>query len=283
MRKLSIITPSYNQGQFIEDCLLSVKRQNYPGGMEHLVLDGGSTDDTVQILKRYSSQPGWEHLKWISEPDGGQSDALNKGFRMATGDIIGWLNSDDLYAENCLATVARFFDDHGPVDVCYGDYTWIDEKGGILQIRREIEYSHFLLLYNRVCFVQSSAALFVSRRIFDEGNFLDPKYHYAMDYEFYLRLASKGYIFKRIPSILGAFRWHVDSKTCTNASKQCEEIERARELYAPALGRIERPWCRVVVLAALKAVATILRWSEKGMRGHYFQQFRPAPENNRVR
>src|ERR1035437_69543 len=101
MLKLSIVTPSYNQGKYIEECLLSVKRQAYPA-IEHIVIDGGSTDSTVEILKRYSSQPGWEHLMWISEPDGAQSDALNKGFRRATGEIIGRLNSDALSSEGCI-------------------------------------------------------------------------------------------------------------------------------------------------------------------------------------
>jgi glycosyltransferase involved in cell wall biosynthesis len=282
MLKLSIVTPSYNQGKYIEECLLSVKRQAYPA-IEHIVIDGGSTDSTVEILKRYSSQPGWEHLMWISEPDGGQSDALNKGFRRATGDIIGWLNSDDLYSEGCIDIVANFFNCYRQVDVAYGDYTWIDEKGRILQVRREIEFSHFLLLYNRICFIQSSAALFMTRRIFDEGNFLDPKLHYSMDYEFYLRLASKGYSFKRIPNILGDFRWHNESKTCTNAHRQCEEIEWARGVYSPALSRVRGYWCRAIVLVALKSVATFLRWSKKGIRGYYFQQFRPAPASNRIR
>src|SRR6185437_12218473 len=102
--KISVVTPSFNQAAFIEEALWSVKNQGYPW-VEHLVMDGGSTDETVSILKRYSSQTGWEHLKWVSEPDNGQSDALNKGFRVATGDIIGWLNSDDRYRTGCFQAI----------------------------------------------------------------------------------------------------------------------------------------------------------------------------------
>ena len=91
--KISIVTPSYNSAKFIEDCIQSVLKQNYPN-FEHIVIDGGSTDGTVEILKQYP------HLKWISEPDEGQSDALNKGFKMAEGDILGWLNADDVYLKN---------------------------------------------------------------------------------------------------------------------------------------------------------------------------------------
>src|ERR1700758_618457 len=104
--KISIVTPSFNQASFIVETLNSVKGQNYPA-LEHLVMDGGSTDETVEILQRLSGQPGWEHLHWISEPDLGQSDALNKGFRLASGEIVGWLNSDDLYRPNCFAKMAQ--------------------------------------------------------------------------------------------------------------------------------------------------------------------------------
>ncbi len=97
--KISIVTPSYNSAEFIEDCIQSVLKQNYPN-FEHIIIDGGSTDGTVEILKKYP------HLKWISEPDEGQSDALNKGFKKAEGDIIGWLNSDDVYLPGTFNKVA---------------------------------------------------------------------------------------------------------------------------------------------------------------------------------
>ncbi len=99
--RISIVTPSYNQAPFIEEALQSVKDQNYPS-LEHIVIDGASTDSTVSILEKYSQTPGWQHLRWVSERDQGQSDALNKGFRMAKGDIIGWLNSDDRYRPFCF-------------------------------------------------------------------------------------------------------------------------------------------------------------------------------------
>ena len=143
--KITIVTPSYNQASFIEEALLSVQKQNYPS-VEHIVIDGASTDGTVEILKRYGNLSGWEHLRWISEPDQGQSDALNKGFRMATGEIIGWLNSDDRYRANCFSYVASAFGQTPDTDVLYGDCTWIDALGNCLQIRKEIEFSELLAL-----------------------------------------------------------------------------------------------------------------------------------------
>ena len=202
MLKISVVTPSYNQVRFVEKCLLSVKRQNHPA-VEHIVVDGVSNDGTVEILQQYSSQPGWEHLRWISEPDSGQSDALNKGFRMAKGDMIGWLNSDDFYVPTCFDVLLRAYQQHPNADLLYGDFLWTDEDGVPFQVRREIAFSRFALLHGHLCYVPSSGALFFTRRIIQEGNALNNAYHYAMDYEFFLRLAGIGYRFHHIPALLG--------------------------------------------------------------------------------
>src|SRR6266481_7579947 len=111
--KISIVTPTFNQAAFIEEALLSVKEQHYEN-VEHIVIDGASTDGTVELLRRYCGQPGWEHLRWISEPDRGQSDALNKGCQLITGDIVGWLNSDDRYRPRCFAEVVEAFNKNLP-------------------------------------------------------------------------------------------------------------------------------------------------------------------------
>ena len=104
--------------------------------LEHIVIDAASTDGTVEILRRYSSQPGWEYLCWISEPDHGQSDGLNKGFHRVTGDIVGWLNSDDRYRPGCFEQVLDAFDKNQESDIVFGDYTMIDQSGRFLRIRR---------------------------------------------------------------------------------------------------------------------------------------------------
>src|SRR5712692_521613 len=124
MLKLSVVTPSYNHADFIEDALQSVKGQNYPS-VEHIVVDGASTDETCDILRRYSGRPGWEHLRWISEPDKGQSDAINKGFRMSRGDLVAWLNSDDYLLPGSLQAIAQYAAAHPDVDVVYGDSIFV--------------------------------------------------------------------------------------------------------------------------------------------------------------
>ncbi len=271
MLKISIVTPSYNQAKFIEECLRSVREQNYPA-VEHIVVDGASTDGTVEILKRYSETPGCEHLCWISEPDEGQSDALNKGFRVATGDIIGWLNSDDRYRPGCFSQIAEAFEKHRHADVIYGDYTWINERGDLLRIRREIEFSQFILSYHRVLYIPTTATFFQSR-IFHNGNFPDVKYGYAMDYEFFLRLAQKGYRFRHFPALLADFRWHAHSKTVSHPEKQFEERDAIAMMYSPTLRGIRSKVFRKVVLSALRAAAAGSRYWEKLRRGYYFEQF----------
>jgi glycosyltransferase involved in cell wall biosynthesis len=281
MLRVSVVTPSLNQGKYIEACLLSVKRQDYPV-FEHIVVDGASTDGTLEILKEYSSRRGWEHLRWFSEPDRGQSDALNKGFGMATGDIVGWLNSDDAYTEGCVATVTRAFSARPDVDVIYGDYNWIDETGQILQVRREIDFSYFILLYNRISFIQSSGALFLKRKIFEQGHFLDPRYHYSMDYEFYVRLATSGYCFAHLKDVLGSFRWHSDSKSTQFPEKQVQEWKAVREKYAPALRYMNGRTTKFLTRWFLVSAATVLRWSEKAAHGYYFERLSSSGSRRRT-
>lgn len=272
MLKISIVTPSYNQAKFLEEALLSVRAQSYPA-LEHIVMDGGSTDGSVEILRSYSSRPGWQHLRWKSEPDKGQSDALNKGFRVATGDVIGWLNSDDRYRPECFRTIVNAFGKHRDADVLYGDYTYIDENGRVWRIRREIEFNRFILLYLHMLYVPTPSSFF-RRRIFDERNWIDTKFHYAMDYEFILRLARNGYAFRHIPALVADFRLHPESKTGAHADKQRAEHDAIGLEYSDLLRGISRPLVRRTVRDVLRLGARALRYKEKLLRGYYLEQFR---------
>jgi glycosyltransferase involved in cell wall biosynthesis len=270
----SIVTPSFNQGAFIGEALLSVKNQNY-GGVEQLVIDGGSHDGTITTLRHYSDEEGWSHLHWISEPDRGQSDALNKGFAKAKGDIVGWLNSDDRYRPSCFERVAEVFQRHPEVDVVYGDYTFIDETGRVSQIRREIAFNPFILLHHRVLYIPTTATFF-RRRVFEEGNRLDERLHYALDFEFFMRLAIGGYKFRHVSALLADFRMHEASKTCTAPDRQLEEKQQVTQRYSRLLRKMRPPVVRQAALVLLRSLAAILRYSEKLMRGYYFDQLRSA-------
>ena len=274
----SIVTPSFNQAAFIEEALASVNRQG-TRTLEHWVIDGGSGDDTVDLLRGLAAREDGKHLRWLSEPDRGQSHALNKGFARATGDIVGWLNSDDRYRDGCFERVAKAFHEHPEVDIVYGDYTWMDEAGRVFRIRREIEYNYFVLLYHRIPYIASTATFF-RRRIFDEGHRLDERWHYAMDFDFFLRLASQGYRYLHVPAVLADFRFQRNSKTCTAAHKQVEEINAIMQLNSPLLRSLKTPVSRRVTTALLRSCAGAMRYSEKLMRGYYFEQHRPAALNS---
>ncbi|MFZ0041628.1 MAG: glycosyltransferase family 2 protein, partial [Solirubrobacteraceae bacterium] len=187
--KLSIITPSYNQAPFIERTIDSVLSQNYPD-LEYIVMDGGSTDGTVDILKRYSSD-----LVWTSEPDGGQSDAINKGLRIANGDVVAFLNSDDTYVAGALAKVAAYFESHPQTMWAYGKCRIIDEHDQ--EIRRPITWYKNMML-RRYSFRKLLAENFISqpstfwrRCLHDEIGYLNEEEHFVMDYEFWLRAGQR--------------------------------------------------------------------------------------------
>jgi glycosyltransferase involved in cell wall biosynthesis len=271
---ISIVTPSFNQAAFLDEALLSVRHQGYRC-LEHIVMDGGSSDVTAALLKKHSASEGWEHLQWVSEPDRGQSEALNKGFACARGDVVGWLNSDDRYRANCFTAVAKAFQDNPNVDIVYGDSTWMDLEGKVFRLRREIDFSHFILLYHRVLYIPTTSTFF-RRRIFDEGNLLDESLHYAMDFEFFVRLASRGYRFKHLPSFLGDFRFQPDSKSSRMSHKQLEEVNEVMKRYSPLSTQLHAAAVRNVGFMLLRSSAATLRYLQKFSRGYYLDRFRLA-------
>ena len=205
LSKISIVTPSFNQALFIEQSIRSVLGQAYPD-IEHIVVDGGSTDRTIEILKRYP------HLTWISEPDRGQTHALNKGFAMATGDIVGWLNSDDTYCENIFSDVAKVFE-NPEVMVVYGHGFEIDENGAVKRplFSRGISEDNLVKYWKWKCeYVQP--AFFFRRAVFKEIGHLDEHLFYVMDYDLLLRLCCR-YPFHCLEKPLANFRLYDTSKT----------------------------------------------------------------------
>ena len=226
--QISVVTPSFNQARYIEETLQSVRNQECPS-LEHIVVDGASTDGTVDLLKRYCSMPGWQHLRWISEPDTGQCDALNKGFRMAKGNIIGWLNSDDRYERDCVSKALEALEINQAVDFVYGDYLIIDETGKELILKREIDFDWDIMLCGLNYIAQPN--VFFRKRVFETLGYLNDSLHYVMDYEFWLRAASHGFRFQHIPSPFAACRWHLDAKTVSRNPHIYEELRSVRDKY----------------------------------------------------
>lgn len=269
---ISIVTPSFNQASFIGEALQSVQHQSYTN-WEHLVIDGNSTDGTVELLRDLTTNGKQHNVSWVSERDSGQSEALNRGFRQAKGDIIGWLNSDDRYRAGCFERIVQAFEDNPGVDIFYGDYLLVNELGRVFQIRREIEFSRFILLYHRVLYIPTTTTFF-RRKIFDEGNWLDENLQYAMDLDFFIRLSARGYCFKHIPHLLADFRLQPNSKTCKSPGRQRVEHQQVVCAAAPILRGIESSYLRKVAFSVLRSVACVKRYSEKLLRGYYWEQLR---------
>lgn len=230
--RLSIVTPSFNQGQFIEQTIRSVLDQDYPN-MEYWVIDGGSTDGTLDILHRYENR-----LRWISEPDTGQANAINKGLRLASGEALAYLNSDDLYLPGALHRVGEYFAAHPEVSWLTGRCRTIDARQR--ETRRLItHYKNFWLGLGSYRVLQvlnyiSQPATFWRRQAFEETGLLDESLHYTMDYDYWLRLGQRWRLHV-LPQELAVFRLHESSKSGMTASKQFEEQYRvAQRMHSPA-------------------------------------------------
>jgi hypothetical protein len=176
--------------------------------------------------------------------------------------------------------IAQEFVKHGDADIIYGDYTWVDEQGRMKCIRREIEFSEFVLAYHRVLYV-ASVSTFFRRRIFDEGNWLDTRFQYSMDYEFFLRLVYKGYRFHHVRSILADFRWHSQNKSTTAHDKQFADLNAIALMYSPFLRKMQGTPYQEPALAILRAAAAGARYSMKLFQGCYFGRLRPSLSLNK--
>ena len=201
--KLSIVTPSYNQARFLEACIDSVLNQNYPD-LEYLVMDGGSKDLSVEILKTYGNQ-----IIWVSEPDGGQAAAVNKGILRATGDVIGWLNSDDIYYPGSFEAVMKVFEEHPEIDVVYGHADHIREDGSYMEDYYTEKWDYERL--KEVCFICQPAVFFRRQTVMDIG-LLNPDRQFAMDYDLWLRMG-KEHPFYFLNKKLAGSRLYAENKT----------------------------------------------------------------------
>ena len=176
---VSIITPSFNQGQFIEETILSIHEQTYKN-IEYFVIDGGSTDQTLEILKKYS-----EFIAWISEPDNGQTDAINKGIRKSHGEIIAYLNSDDLYLPGSIKMVVDYFTDHSDVDMIYGDIIHIDDHSRFIE---QVKTGTISLEQYLTCQVYlPQPAVFFRKTVVEKIGYFDENLHLAMDLDYWIR------------------------------------------------------------------------------------------------
>ena len=210
---VSIVTPSLNMGRFLEETMRSVLEQGYPS-LEYLVMDGGSTDSTLDILRRYD-----DRLRYISAPDRGQADAVNRGFAQTSGEIFAFLNADDTYLPGALSAVVQAFHDHPEVAVIYGDAWHVDEDGRRLS-RYPVESFDARNLARR-CFICQPAAFF-RREVFAECGMLDTSLRFSFDYDLWIRMARRYPMFK-LDRFLAASRLHSASKTVAQTAAAMRE------------------------------------------------------------
>ncbi|MFC1704689.1 glycosyltransferase family 2 protein, partial [Candidatus Omnitrophota bacterium] len=204
--KISVVTPSLNQAPYLEKTILSVLNQNYPN-LEYIIIDGASKDGSVEIIKKYEKYLAC----WESTPDRCHTDALNKGFKRCTGDIIGWQNSDDFYLPNALEKAGQTFMKDSKIDVVFGNRINVDKDENYLFEFKYTPFSFGSLVHEGNIIVNESA--FWKRNLFEKVGYLDEKWYFSMDYDFFIRLGLSKARFKHIPEFLAAMHYHSDTKT----------------------------------------------------------------------
>jgi glycosyltransferase involved in cell wall biosynthesis len=239
--RISIITPSFNQGRYLEQTIRSVLLQQYPN-LEYIVVDGGSSDQSVQVLEYYDRWLSY----WVSEPDGGQSMAINKGLRQSTGSIVAYLNSDDYYLPGAFHAVLSTFAERPEHDLIYGRCQFVDYEGGLLSehLGSIRSFDDIIDLWDvwwqRRQLVQPE--VFWTRRIMDKIGLLNERLHYGMDYDYWTRILRNGALISSVDYPVAAFRFHASQKS-TAAQKAAEEL---LAIVQPYLWERDAaiPWCR---------------------------------------
>jgi glycosyltransferase involved in cell wall biosynthesis len=220
---VSVITPSFNQGRFIEDTIQSVLGQDYPH-IEYLVIDGGSTDETLDVLRKYENK-----LSWVSEPDRGQTDAINKGFRKARGEIICWLNSDDTYEPGAISKAVQFFCDNPEVSMIYGDGNEIDEAGNFLhRFHATQKFDLWALIHVWDYILQPTT--FFKKGAVKALSYLNEEHHWTMDWDLWIRIGSQ-YRVEYVGYVFANSRIYADTKTGSGGIKRWREIVDLQRRY----------------------------------------------------
>ena len=237
MTLVSIITPSYNQASYLEQTILSVLNQDYPR-IEYIVIDGASTDGSVEIIRKYESRLAW----WVSEKDRGQADAINKGFARATGDIVAWLNSDDYYLQGAVSAAVKVFEEHPEAVLVYGNMLAVDEDGRTINT---LNYKQ-LTIEDLLCFqIIGQPAVFMRRFALQKTNGLDSTFHFLLDHLLWIQIAQQGKIL-HTDQTWSAARYHAEAKNRAKAAEFGREAFRILETVArdenlePILAKVTR-------------------------------------------
>ncbi|HEV7797329.1 MAG TPA: glycosyltransferase family 2 protein [Pyrinomonadaceae bacterium] len=232
--KLSIVTPSFNQAAYLEQTILSVLQQNYEP-LEFIIIDGGSTDGSQDIIRKYENQLAF----WVSEKDRGQAHALNKGLERATGGLVAYLNSDDLYLPGAFASVVNYFRDHPKCDWLCGDTLMFGEGHEDFLIAADVPRSAAHAL--SWAYTAAQPGMFWKRELLREG--FAERWNHCFDHELYVRLLLAGHECDHLPATLAAYRLHPTSKTVAESAMFDIEFDEIAKIYEPRLAGGARRWC----------------------------------------
>jgi glycosyltransferase involved in cell wall biosynthesis len=218
--RISIITPSYNQDQFLEETIRSVLLQDYPA-IEYIIIDGGSTDNSQSIIKKYKKKLAW----FVSETDSGQADAINKGLKKATGEFVAWLNSDDIYTENAISSAVDKLRSNLDCGMVFSNVLSIDSESSVFNTMLYGDWGmRELMQFNII----GQPGVFMRKKVLEDVGFLDPNFHYLLDHHLWLKIASK-YPIKHIDEFWAAARFHPAAKNITHAARFGKEAFRIYE------------------------------------------------------
>ena len=211
--RITIVTPSYNQDKFLHETIQSVHNQDYPN-LEYFIVDGGSKDNSIDIFKKYEDKIDW----WVSEKDKGQADAINRGFLRASGEILCWVNSDDILLPNCLHEVAKNYLKNNKPELIHSNCVYINEDGLIIKLIRIPKQTRFFVF--RGVWSMPAPAVFFKASFLKKVGYLNMEYHLSMDLDICMRIIKAGGRISYIPKYLGAYRWHATSKTSIDISNR---------------------------------------------------------------
>ncbi|MEP5764899.1 MAG: glycosyltransferase family 2 protein [Halieaceae bacterium] len=247
---IGLVIPCLNAGATIAATIDSILEQKYPA-LDLLVVDGGSADNTMEVVQSYGDQ-----LRWISEADEGQADAINKGLKNVYGEIVKWVNADDVLTPDSLVRVAHFFSHNPDVDFAYGDIEFINMDGEVIGIHREPSFSSFVMIYGHNLF--ADPASFWRADAVKAIHYLDKENRYSMDYEMWLKLYNGGATFRNLPFVLAQYRIEENNASIFNQNEMRIEHFDILTRYSPWLAKLSTNM-RYKLLSILLIVARIYK------------------------